>query len=61
MADLVCNAGQIAISDMIVAINDRVETTEYATSTVGGTLKVRLDETDPNDIKMYITIDGTDA
>jgi len=61
MADLTCTNGQVAISDIIVAINERLESTDYATSTTGGTIKIRLDESDPNDIKMFITTDGTDA
>lgn len=61
MADLTCDAGQIAISDMIIAINQNIEAIDYATSTIGGTVKIRLDESDPTDIKMYISIDGTDA
>jgi len=59
MADLVCNAGQIAISDMITAINTKIEATDYATDTVGGTIKIRLDETDPANVVMYMTNDGT--
>ena len=60
MADLVCTAGEIAISDMIVAINDRLEDDDYATETVGGTAKMKLDvATDPANPVLYITIDGS--
>ena len=59
MADLVCDAGQIAISDMIVAINERVEPTEYATDTVGGTIKMLLDTSDAENVILYITNDGS--
>ena len=60
-ADLVCTAGEIAISDMIAGINERIGPDEYATATIGGTVKARLDETDVDNIKLYLTIDGTDA
>ena len=60
-ADLVCDAGQIAISDMITGINERIGPDEYATDTIGGTVKVRIDETDPSNIILYMTTDGTDA
>ena len=57
--DLVCNAGQIAISDMITGINERIGPDEYATDVLGGTVKMKVDATDPADIILYITNDGS--
>jgi len=59
MADLTCTNGKVAISDMVTAINDRLETDDYANETTGGVIKVRIDETDPSNIKLYMTNDGT--
>lgn len=60
MTQLECTSGEIAISDMIVAINRKIEALDYATQALGGTVKVKLDETNANDIKLYITTDGTE-
>ena len=57
--DLICDSGQIAISDMITAINERISDTDYATELIGGTLKVKLDESDPSNITLFITNDGS--
>jgi|LGOV01.1.fsa_nt_gb hypothetical protein len=42
--------------DNTTAITTKIGVTDYATSTVGGTLKVRLDGE-----KAYFTVDGSDA
>ena len=59
--NLQCENGQIAISDMIVAINQKVANTDYATPYEGGVIKLRIDDTDPANVTLYITTDGTDA
>jgi len=59
MADLTCNSGQIAISDMIAAINTKIGPDDYASETEGGTLKIKLDESDPSNITLFMTNDGS--
>ncbi len=57
--DLTCTDGQIAISELITGVNERIGADEYATDLIGGTIKVKLDETNPANVILYMTNDGT--
>ena len=59
MANLSCTAGKIAISDIIAAINAKSSKDDYATTTTGGTIKIKIDKSNAADVKLYITTDGT--
>ncbi len=59
MANLSCTAGKIAISDIIQAVNDKASKDDYATSADGGTIKLKIDDSNPADVILYITTDGT--
>ena len=58
---LQCENGQVAISEMITEINSKAGKEEWAQPTTGGVIKMRLDDSDPNNVILYITNDGTDA
>ncbi len=59
MAALGCTAGKIAISDIIQAINDKLSHDDYASSSKGGSIKMKIDTSTSGDTKLYITTDGT--
>jgi hypothetical protein len=46
---------------MIQAINERPTVEEYAQPNLGGVIKMRIDDSDPNNVILYITNDGSDA
>lgn len=60
MKKVVCDgSGNVAIADILDALNKKIEKDTYSTKTEGGTLKTRLDTSDPKNIKLYMTNNGT--
>ncbi len=59
MANLSCTAGKIAISDIIQAVNEKASLDSYASEATGGTIKLKIDESDPSNVILFITTDGT--